>query len=95
MQTGARVTTQSGVEYLKKLCRHFAHKVPTTLSGDQGIIDFPFGRCRIDATPDLIAFVIDIEEEREVSSAERVVTDQLQRVARREELSVQWVRCKL
>ena len=31
MQTETRVTTTSGEVYLKKLCRHFAHKVPATL----------------------------------------------------------------
>ncbi len=92
MHTEAQVTTASGQIYLKKLCRHFAHKVPATLTGDQGIIEFPFGRCRIDTTPDHMRFVIDIEDTHEVADAERVVTEHLLRMARGDNLDVRWVR---
>lgn len=92
MQTKAKVTTTSGQAYLRKLCRHFARRVPATLTGDQGIVDFPFGRCRIDATPGHLQVVIDIDDGKEVASAEPVVTDHLLRMARGEDLLVQWQR---
>lgn len=92
MQTETRVTTTSGEVYLKKLCRHFAHKVPATLIGDQGIIDFPFGRCRMLATSDHMRLSIEVTNAQEVASAERVVTDHLVRMARGSNLDVQWVR---
>lgn len=92
MQTRAQVMTASGQTYLRKLCRHFAHKVPATLNGDQGIIDFPFGRCRIDATPDQLHLFIDIEDVNDLNSAEQVITDHLLRVANGDDLKVQWSR---
>jgi len=92
MQSQAVVQTPSGEIDLKKLCRHFAHKVPATLSGKQGIIDFPFGRCRIAVGPNLLKLSIDLNDVHEAALAERIVTEHLVRMARREDLAVQWVR---
>lgn len=92
MLTEAQVATRSAAVYLKKLCRHFAHRVPATLTGDQGIIEFPFGRCRIDTSPQQIRFSIDVVEADELATAERVVTDHLLRLARDDDLVVHWTR---
>jgi len=92
MQSQAVVQTPSGEIYLKKLCRHFAHKVPAMLSGEQGIIDFPFGRCRIAVGPDHIRLSTDLNDAHQAASAEGIVTEHLVCMARREDLTVQWVR---
>ncbi len=92
MHTEAQVTTTSAQVYLRKLCRHFAHKVPATLTGDQGIIEFPFGRCRIDTRPEQIGFSIDVAQPGQLATAEQVVTDHLLRMARGDDLFLHWVR---
>ncbi|HVI90209.1 MAG TPA: DUF2218 domain-containing protein, partial [Dongiaceae bacterium] len=40
----ARVQTTSALRYLGQLCKHFGHKVPSSLEGDHGWIAFDFGR---------------------------------------------------
>lgn len=92
MQTEALVQTQSSELYLKKLCRHFAHKVPATVDGTKGIIDFPFGRCRLHANSDHLALAIDLKAADTLAVAERVVGEHLQRMASKETLAINWVR---
>lgn len=38
-----RVATEHGSRYLQQLCKHFAHKIPTTFDRLQGTIEFPIG----------------------------------------------------
>lgn len=92
MQTQATVTTENASSLTKKLCRHFAHKVPTTLQGDQGIIDFPFGRCRIDAHPDQLVMNIQLKKSESADKAEEVLGKHLIRMGHHENLQVDWVR---
>lgn len=92
MNTETRVVTESGSLYLKKLCRHFAHKVPATMAGDRGIVEFPFGRCRLEATADALTMVIMLTDGQQVAKAEQVLAEHLQRMARKEALDIHWVR---
>ena len=54
----------------RKLCRHFAHKVPVMLTETRGRSEFPFGPCRIEADPEQARFSIDVREDYEVVRAE-------------------------
>lgn len=94
MITQATVQTPFGELYLKKLCRHFAHKVPAALTETQGRIEFPFGPCRIDVDIDTeqMRFSIDVREDHEVVQAEKVVKDHLLRMANRDQPLVEWHR---
>lgn len=92
MHTEALVKTQSGELYLKKLCRHFARKVPATLSEGRGILAFPFGRCLLEAQADHLRMAVDLYDAAKAPDAERVLGDHLQRMARNESLELQWTR---
>lgn len=92
MHTETLVKTPSADLLLKKLCRHFAHKVPATINGDRGIIEFPFGRCRLEADVGHLRMAIDLRDAEEAAKAEHVLGDHLQRMASKEALDVQWTR---
>lgn len=92
MITEAIVHTRFGELYLKKLCRHFAHKVPATLIANQGRIEFPFGPCRIEVDAKQMHFSIDVLEDHDVVRAEDVVRDHLLRMANRDKPCVEWHR---
>ncbi len=91
MMTEAHVDTGLGAVYLKKLCRHFARNVPTTVCGFQGRIEFPFGPCRIDVNDAQMILHIEVSNPQNLDEAERTVTDHLLRMAR-EALTIQWIR---
>lgn len=92
MISEAKVATRHGELYLKKLCRHFAHKVPATIVGHQGRIDLPYGYCRIDAGEDHMLLHLDIEKDDDVCLAEQVISDHLLRMANKDTPSVRWNR---
>ncbi|MYM62348.1 DUF2218 domain-containing protein [Pseudomaricurvus sp. HS19] len=94
MRTHTLVKTQFGELYLRKLCRHFAHKVPATVTGAQGLIEFPFGRCRIYAGADHMSLTVELLDREQAPNAEDVVGSHLQRMASKEELDVQWERAE-
>lgn len=92
MQTEAVVPTQAGALYLKKLCRHFAHKIPATISHGQGMLEFPFGRCRLEASDDHLRLAITLPNAADSDKAEQVLGEHLQRMASKESLEIQWTR---
>lgn len=92
MKTEAIVKTELGALYLKKLCRHFARKVPATMTESQGRIEFPFGPNRINVDDKQMHLQIEVNDPAEIDRAEQVVTEHLIRMAHKENLSVQWVR---
>lgn len=92
MITEATVKTKFGSVYLKKLCRHFARKVPTTVDKTKARIEFPFGTSRINVDDDQLHLQIEVKDSSEINCAEQIVADHLIRMAHKENLTVQWVR---
>lgn len=92
MYTEAFIETENGETHLDSLCRHFARRVPATLVGRQGVVQFGFGRCRISAEPGGMRLHIALDDPREAAAAERLLTEHLLRVARSERLAVHWQR---
>ncbi|MBD2858068.1 DUF2218 domain-containing protein [Spongiibacter sp. KMU-158] len=92
MHTEAIVKAENSEIYLKKLCKHFAHKVPATLNGTQGIIDFPFGRCLLNAEEGHLKMNIELSDKAQVAQAEEVMAVHLKRMASKEALLVNWNR---
>lgn len=86
------VPTSSAALYTKKLCRHFAHKVPASLNAEGGIIVFPFGRCLLHAGPEQLKLTVELADPDSAETAEKVVGDHLRRMASKEELTIEWVR---
>lgn len=47
LTSSATIQTQDPARIMNRLCKHWAHKLPVTLSSDQGVIELPmeFARC--------------------------------------------------
>lgn len=92
MYTQTVVATENGQSFLGSLCRHFARRVPATLVGHQGVIDFHFGRCRITADTGQLCLHVELADPRQVDLAEQLLSEHLLRVAHDESLRVHWLR---
>ena len=90
MQAIATVQTEFGDAYLKRLCRHFAHKIPATIEGRAGRLEFPFGVCYIDVTDGEMKFHIELDDPEHLDRAKRVLEDHLTRMANRDEPEFLW-----
>jgi hypothetical protein len=92
MLTEARVTTEHGAAYVKKLCRHFAHKVPTQQADNKARIEFPFGHCRIETGDKHVHFSMVVDNPDAIDKAEQVVAEHFIRMANRDKPEVVWLR---
>lgn len=87
----ATVPTDNGGKYVRQLCKHWAHKLPVELEGDNGTVTFPSAVATMVAGPDAIAITITGEEHDEVERMQDVVARHLDRFAFREApLSFDW-----
>ena len=88
----AVVQTLFATSYIKRLCRHFAHKVPVTVTEQAGLVQFPFGSCRMDASDEYLSLRIETLIGADLGNAEKVITDHLIRMANRDKPEVIWKR---
>lgn len=86
----AKVTTLHGEAYARRLCRHFAHKIPAAYKGREAAIEFPFGRCTISVSDDSMQFCVELSDPSQVDRAKRVISDHLLRMANKDKPNVVW-----
>ena len=92
LTTEARVRTATPARYIKRLCKHFAHKVPATYTDDRGRADFPFGVCTMQAEDDVLVLKGEAGDEESLARVEGVVGTHLEGFAHDEDLAIQWRR---
>ena len=46
LTSSATIQTQNPQQIMNRLCKHWAHKLPVTLSSDKGEIELPMGVVR-------------------------------------------------
>lgn len=88
----AKVATPHGVAYTRRLCKHFAHKIPAIAEGNRGRIEFPFGLCTIECDDRFMRISVSVIDEQAVERAERVVGDHLERMANKDNPIIVWQR---
>lgn len=81
--------TEHASLYLKKLCRHFSHKVDTTFDDHQGVIHFSFGTCELNADPEQLQLHCQAKGE-DMATLQDVIERHLVRFATRDTLTVNW-----
>lgn len=87
----ADVPTPDGARYLKRLCNHFAHKLPVELSEDSGVLNFEFGTCRLKADAAALHLQAEAEDTERLARVQQVVVSHLDRFAWKEgQLPVNW-----
>jgi hypothetical protein len=87
----ALVRAEMPGRYMRQMCSHFAHKLPTTSEGDSGRIEFPSGMCQIEATTDTLLLTVEAENAEDLTELQDVIARHLVRFAWREELQIEWV----
>ncbi len=75
--------------YLKKLCRHFSHKVDTEFDDHQGTIRFSFGTCELTADATRLQLHCQAATDQ-MATLRDVIERHLVRFATRDTLTVSW-----
>jgi hypothetical protein len=89
-EVGATVSTTSGGKYVQQLCKHWAHKLPVQLDGDQGVVTFDRATATMKADANAIKVTIRGEDRNTVDRLKDVVAQHLDRFAFREALTYDW-----
>lgn len=92
MQSEARVTTERASRYLQQLCKHFAHRLPTSHTPQEGRIEFGVGVCALQAEPETLILTADAPDAASLDRLEDVVARHLERFAFRDKPEIRWVR---
>lgn len=92
MITVSTVKTPYAEPYLKRLCRHFSHKIPASIDGRRGTLEFPFGVCHIKIDDEHMHIRIRVNDGGDLDRAEKVIEEHLIRIANRDEPVVKWER---
>lgn len=92
LTTRATVITANPSINLKKLCRHFGHKIEARFDDRQGEIHFPFGRATLEAHDDRLLLAGQAEDGAQLDRLEQVLGDHLLRFANKESLTIDWQR---
>ena len=92
MQSEARIATERASRYLQQLCKHFAHKLPTSHTPQEGRIEFGMGVCALQAEPETLVLTADAPDAESLDRLEDVVARHLERFAFRDKPEIRWVR---
>ena len=86
----ASVPTQAASLHLKKLCKHFQHKVEVRFTDTEGQIDFKIGRCDLVATPDALQVQCSAPTPDELADVMDTIKRHFDRFAEKEGLVLEW-----
>jgi hypothetical protein len=78
--------------YLNQLCKHFAHKLPTTLGEREGRIEFAWGVCTLATEGDTLVLGATAADDAALDRLQHVVARHLERFAFRDKPEVRWRR---
>lgn len=86
----AKVTLISASATLKKLCRHFSHKIETEFDDESGNIQFPFARAQLKADGQMLSIRVEADDEQGLERGRDVIGNHLIRFATRQEVELSW-----
>lgn len=92
LRSEALVSTASAARYMGQLCKHFGHKIPTTLTDTEGSISFAMGRCALTAEERLLTLRAEAADAEALARVEEVVASHLDRFAFHDKPAIRWVR---
>ncbi len=87
----ATALSEKPASLMRKLCKHWAHKLEVRFDKESGQITFPMGYCELDAhQAGVLAIRLDAPDFETVRNLQGVVESHLQRFAVHETLTVEW-----
>ncbi|AUH32566.1 DUF2218 domain-containing protein [Paracoccus tegillarcae] len=79
--------TENSSKYLIQLCKHFAHKIPATVEGDKGQINFDIGTAALTAHDTALTATLVAGNAEALARLQHIVDDHLKRFAFREDFA--------
>ena len=90
ISSSTTIKTQKASGYLQQLCKHFSHKIEVKFDGQDGWIEFAFGRAELRADEDVLTLVANSQNPENLDKLKKVLASHLERFAFRESLKIKW-----
>ena len=82
--------TNEASRLIKRLCKHFSHKVDVEFDESSGHVDFPMGSCNMKASDDTLTFDIQADNPENLQKVQQVISSHADKFARDESLEWEW-----
>lgn len=86
----AEIATESGERLIRRLCKHWAHKLEVEYTEREGRVTFEGGSCLMISEPGVLRVAIEALDEENLDTLEGVVAGHLERMAVDETLEIVW-----
>lgn len=86
----ATVSIPTPARYMRRLCKHFAHRLSVHEEDGRARIDFPDAPCTLVATDTHLELRLEASDAATLERLEQVVTRHLKQVASAEVFEVSW-----
>jgi uncharacterized protein len=86
----AEIVTESGETLIRRLCKHWAHKLEVEQSDQEGRVTFEGGTCLMQSEEGRLMVAIEALDEESLDRLEGVVASHLERMAGDEVLEIIW-----
>jgi len=86
----AKVSTEDGSSYLRKLCQHWSHKFLVSFDAKHGTIDLPACKCILDAEGTVLKVRLELADAGDEAQMQKVVEEHIKRFAFSETLVFDW-----
>ncbi|KVD74351.1 hypothetical protein WS62_05785 [Burkholderia sp. ABCPW 14] len=88
----AELTVPQADRVLFKMCKHYAIKVPVAFDAHRAAIDFPYGKCHVLRTDDVLSIRCEADSIEKLEQIQYVMDEHLALMARNKQLVVDWRR---
>ena len=90
MQSTTTIQTEKAPRYMKALVNHFGRKTKADYEGNNGFIEFAFGRCDIQTHAATLSFTLNSPGHEELEQLKMVVDKHLARFSQDEIVGLEW-----
>ncbi len=90
MHKFALIETAEGGKYLRRLCKHFSHKVPASWDNSQGKVSFAMGDCLMSASASTLTVRCVAANNDDVEEVAETIKSHFDRFAKTDGLVLVW-----
>ncbi|HLR26953.1 MAG TPA: DUF2218 domain-containing protein [Fodinibius sp.] len=85
------LSTKDASRFIKRLCKHFSHKVEVEFDESSGHVNFPLGECNMEAADNTLQFDIKAANEEDLEKIQHVISSHSDQFARNESFEWKWL----
>ncbi len=91
MSLSANISTASAARIMKRLCKHWSHKLQVSYHDEQGRVLFDPSVLTMQVSPQSLQATLSHADDDTLIRLQQVVADHLQRMAQPKVLVIEWV----